>query len=45
MEDLKLKKDRECLKCERFFDCRGKPEYVKNCINFKDRKDLRKEER
>ena len=34
-----LKKDRECIYCEKFFDCPGKPKDVKQCINFKERKD------
>ena len=34
-----LKKDRECIHCERFFDCKGKPEGVKLCVNFEERKD------
>lgn len=37
MEDVR-KKDRECIRCENFFDCEGKPEGVKRCINFKERK-------
>lgn len=32
-----LKKDRECLRCERFFECKGKPEGVKRCIKFVER--------
>ena len=38
MEDVKLKKDRVCIHCEKFFECKGKPEHVKDCINFKERK-------
>ncbi len=34
-----LKKDKECIHCENFFDCNGKPEKVKLCLNFKERKD------
>ena len=34
-----LKKDRECIHCEKFFDCPGKPEKVKLCVNFVERKD------
>lgn len=37
MEEQKLKKDRNCLHCERFFECSGKPDTVKNCLNFKER--------
>lgn len=33
-----LKKDKECLHCEHFFDCKGKPEHVERCLNFKERK-------
>lgn len=29
------KKDKECIHCERFFDCEGKPENVENCIFLK----------
>ena len=36
--DEKLKKDKECMHCEKFFDCPGKPDEVKMCINFKERK-------
>lgn len=36
-----LKKDKECLHCDRFFDCKGKPPDVDNCLQFKERKDLR----
>lgn len=34
-----LKKDRECLHCERFFDCAGKPKEVDQCLMFEERKD------
>ena len=33
-----LKKDRECIHCEKFFECEGKPEGVERCINFTERK-------
>lgn len=33
-----LKKDKECLHCEKFFDCNGKPKEVKGCLNFEERK-------
>ena len=33
-----LKKDKECLHCEKFFDCKGKPKDVELCLNFKERK-------
>ena len=32
------KKDIECLHCEHFFDCNGKPKEVQRCINYKERK-------
>ena len=36
-------KDKECLRCERFFDCPGKPKEVDGrqktlCIMFEERK-------
>lgn len=31
-------KDKECIKCEKFFDCKGKPKKVKQCLNFTERK-------
>ena len=34
----KPKKDRECIRCEKFFECEGKPQDVKRCINFTERK-------
>ena len=37
-QEKKLKKDRECIHCERFFDCPGKPEGVKECLNLVERK-------
>lgn len=36
-ESEKLKKDRECIHCEHFFDCEGKPENVERCLMFKER--------
>lgn len=33
-----LVKDRECLHCEKFFDCNGKPRDIKQCVNFTERK-------
>lgn len=33
-----LVKDRECIHCEKFFECDGKPR-GKLCVNFKERKD------
>jgi hypothetical protein len=41
LEMEKLLKDKECLHCEKFFDCKGKPKDVKECLNFKERKDLK----
>ena len=38
MEVEKMVKDRECLKCEKFFDCKGKPKEIKQCLNFAERK-------
>lgn len=35
-----LKKDRNCIHCESFFDCQGKPAEVKDCLNFKERKEI-----
>lgn len=32
------KKDKECIQCDRFFECKGKPPEVKYCINFRERK-------
>ena len=37
-KDIGLKKDKECLHCEKFFDCKGKPKDVELCLNFKERK-------
>ena len=31
-------KDRECIKCEKFFDCEGKPKGVDKCLYFTERK-------
>lgn len=39
MSENKPKKDRECVRCEYIFDCQGKPQEVKQCIRFKERKD------
>lgn len=32
-----MKKDKECVTCEHIFDCKGKPENVKCCLNYKER--------
>lgn len=37
-EYKELIKDRDCLKCKKFFDCEGKPRGNKNCLNFEERK-------
>ena len=29
--------DSQCAKCEHVLDCQGKPQEVKDCINFKER--------
>lgn len=39
MEDLK--KDRECLHCNKFFDCEGKPPDIENCLQFEEREELK----
>ena len=36
-KETKLVKDRECIKCEKFFDCDGKPTKAA-CVNFEPRK-------
>ena len=30
-------KDRECIRCQKFFDCNGKPHANMNCISFEKR--------
>lgn len=35
---VELKKDKNCIYCENFYDCIGKPKDVELCIHFKDRK-------
>ena len=32
-----MKKDKECITCEHIFECKGKPENVKRCLNYKER--------
>lgn len=32
------KKDKTCVRCEHIFTCKGKPEGVTLCLNFKERK-------
>ena len=34
----KTLKDKECIKCDKFFDFQGKPKEVKQCLNFEERK-------
>lgn len=36
-EENHLRKDRECIHCENFFECAGKPKNEK-CLNYKERK-------
>lgn len=36
---VELKKDKGCIYCEYFFSCMGKPKWVEQCIQFKDRRD------
>lgn len=33
-----LKKDRNCMHCEKLFDCKGKPQEVKRCLQYKERR-------
>ena len=35
-----MKKTRECIKCERFFECKGKDGDAP-CLHFKERKDVK----
>ena len=37
-EQKQLKKDRHCRNCQKVIECKGKPEGVELCINFKERK-------
>lgn len=34
----KLVKDKECIQCNKFFDCKGKPKGNGPCVNFEERK-------
>lgn len=36
MEEKKLRKDRECIHCIRFFECEGKPKEVYACLQYKE---------
>lgn len=40
-----MKKDKECITCEYIFDCKGKPENVKQCLRYKERANGRSMER
>lgn len=35
---MELIKDKECVSCTKFFDCKGKPRGT-NCINYEERKE------
>ena len=37
--DERIVKDKECIHCEKFFECDGKPAKVKLCVNFVGRKE------
>lgn len=34
-----LVKDKECIYCQKFYECKGKRRGVDNCINFEQYKD------
>ena len=34
----KGKKDKECVTCDYIFECKGKPDEVKRCLRYKERK-------
>jgi hypothetical protein len=38
MSEVKLTKNRECIRCDKFFECDGKPKEVVRCVNFVERK-------
>lgn len=40
-KEIKLVKDRECIKCGKFFDCKGKPPGIQ-CVAIVPRKDIKK---
>lgn len=42
--EVKLKKDRGCVRCEWIFSCKGKPPGVKDCLNFHERRRLKEAE-
>ncbi len=33
-----LVKDRECIHCQKFFECEGKPRGAGACVNLEERK-------
>lgn len=37
-EEKPLKKDKECVYCEKLFDCKGRPRHIDKCLNFRERK-------
>lgn len=37
-QEVILKKDKGCRLCVKIFDCAGKPENVKLCLQFEERK-------
>lgn len=39
MDNNKLVKDRECIHCKKFFECEGKPEKDKQCLQYEERKE------
>ena len=39
MSEEILTKTRECIRCDKFFECNGKPKEVDRCLNFTERKD------
>ena len=36
-EDERVK-SKECIHCDRFFECKGRPKNVVRCVNFVERK-------
>lgn len=38
-KEKKLKKDRECIHCINFFDCKGKPDGVEQCLRMVKKSD------
>ena len=37
-KDIVLIKDKECIHCNKFFDCMGKPKGTRDCVNYEERK-------